>query len=154
MILGSDPRTVPCTHDREPLDSMKHIPPTEAVVTRPVATGPGVELPAPGQLVLALERLEQAVANYPLRPAVRFHGKALTYRDLSTAIQARARVLRRLGVGPGVRLGLLLPDCPSIISYTFAAFAVGATIVHLDPAADGDTLIEAVRATGVRTLIT
>ncbi len=98
--------------------------------------------------------LEQAAAAFGRRPALRFCRRATSYAELEGKVAQTADRLRRLGAGPGVRVALLLPNCPAALVYVFAAFAVGASIVPLDPdglSADWDA---AVRASGVSILVT
>ena len=101
-----------------------------------------------------LARLLSAAASDPGRPALRFFGRATTYRDLGLNVEERAAGLRRLGLGPGARLGVLLPNCPALVTYTFAAYAVGASVVMLDPDASGPELTAAVLAARVTVLVT
>ena len=124
-------------------------PPDTSPALKKTSTGEAV----PGGSIVA-DRLEQAASDHGARPAVRFRGRALPYRDLAARVRERAGVLRRMGVGPGVRVGLLLPDCPAVLYYTFAAYAVGATIVPLDAAAGDQDLAETVRTLGVTHLVT
>jgi long-chain acyl-CoA synthetase len=134
-----------------PRTTMKHTLPSTLVTT--VQHGGDPDLPN-GDTTLVLDRVERAFATYPLRPALRFHGKTQTYRDLEQRVQERAGVLRRMGLSPGVTLGLLLPDCPAIVSYTLAAFSVGATVVLLDPASADVDLADRVAALGISHLVT
>lgn len=107
--------------------------------------------PAPPS-VLAL--FAAAAQDHPSRPAMRFDGRATSYRDLARDVAARATALSRLGLGPGARLGLLLPNCPPIITYALAAATAGAAAVPLDPTAADDLLAQMVVAMRTRTLVT
>lgn len=101
-----------------------------------------------------LARLLAAVASDPGRTALRFMGRATTYRDLGLKVEERANGLRHLGLGPGARLGVLLPNCPALVTYVFAAYAIGATVVLLDPEAADAELAATVQAARVRVLVT
>ena len=63
-------------------------------------------------------------------------------------------MLRRLGAVPGARIGLLLPNSPAVLVYTFAAFAIGASVAALDPDGSEDALAEFALASGFTLLIT
>lgn len=99
------------------------------------------------------ELLERAAGQYPKHPALRFCGRLTTYSEWNAKVEEAAGVLRRMGAGPGVQLALLLPTCPAIPTYIFAAFSVGASVVALDPEAPEGELDACVRAAGVTILI-
>lgn len=98
--------------------------------------------------------LDRAVSAFGDRPALRFHGRVTSYADFSTRINEAAGVLRRLGAGPGVRIGLLLPNSPAVAVYVYAAFATGATVVPLDPGASQAELSDAATAGRINVLVT
>lgn len=131
--------------------TMKHTLPSTRIKT--VQDG-GARPQPDGDSTLVLDQIEQAFARYTLRPALRFQGKTQSYRDLEQRVQERAGVLRRMGLSPGVTLGLLLPNCPAIVSYTLAAFSVGATVALLDPSAPDVDLAASVAELGIRHLVT
>lgn len=93
-----------------------------------------------GQLQPVRMVLDRVVREHGERPALRFMGRVTTYTELDARVIGIAGALRRAGAGPGVRVGLLLPNCPAIAIYILAAFEVGATIVPLDPGADEPAL--------------
>jgi long-chain acyl-CoA synthetase len=98
--------------------------------------------------------LEQAAASHPTGAALSYQGRTLTYRDVLDRVRRVADGLRRLGNGPGVPLGLLLPDSPSLVIYSFAAFAVGSPVVlfHLDDTEDD--ISDAITRFGLKSLVT
>ncbi|MEQ1697114.1 MAG: AMP-binding protein [Hyphomicrobiaceae bacterium] len=98
--------------------------------------------------------LDRAVRSFGDKPAFRFLGRVTSYSDFNARIEEAARVLRKLGAGPGVRIGLMLPSSPAVAIYMFGAFATGATVVPLDPAAHSQDLIRAVAASGMSVLVT
>jgi long-chain acyl-CoA synthetase len=105
------------------------------------------------EIETALDVFDAAVEQFPKRPAVQFCGASLSYSDLGRKVQQRTALLRRLGVGPGVRLGLLLPNCPAVLIYTFAAYAVGATVVPVDPSLPSQTVMELLESAHVTCLV-
>lgn len=98
--------------------------------------------------------LDRAVREFGNRPALRFMGRVTTYRELDARVMEIAGALRRLGAGPGVRIGILLPNCPAVAVYILAAFEVGATIVPLDPDAGEHDLTEIGAACLIGLLVT
>jgi long-chain acyl-CoA synthetase len=98
--------------------------------------------------------LDRAVSAYGDRPAFRFQGKVTSYADFSARIHEATGLLRRLGAGPGVRVGLMLPSSPAVAVYVYAAFATGATVVPLDPEASDAELGDAAKAGRINVLVT
>lgn len=73
----------------------------------------------------------------PLRPAAvatRFLGHKLTYGELAARARQFARRLDHLGLQPGDRVGLMLPNCPQFILAAFGVLLAGGVIVNINPA--------------------
>jgi amino acid adenylation domain-containing protein len=66
-------------------------------------------------------------------PAVVWSGGTLTYGDLDRRADRLARVLRSLGVGPEVRVGVCLERSPELIVANLAVLKAGGAYVALDP---------------------
>src|SRR6476661_2123616 len=77
--------------------------------------------------------LDDAVAKWPDRPAIDFMGKRIAYRDLGDLVNRAARGLQQLGVGPGVHVGLYLPNTPHYPIAFFAVLKAGGTVVNYSP---------------------
>ncbi|MGJ7511096.1 long-chain-fatty-acid--CoA ligase [Variovorax sp. GT1P44] len=77
--------------------------------------------------------LDEAVAQWPDRPAIEFMGQVLSYREFGEAVDHAATGLRALGVGPGVHVGLYLPNTPHYPISFFAILKAGGTVVNYSP---------------------
>ena len=77
--------------------------------------------------------LDSAVAKWPDRPAVNFQGRTLTYKELGNLSDRVALGLQKLGVKPGVHVGLFLPNSPHYIIAIFGILKAGATAVNYSP---------------------
>jgi len=77
--------------------------------------------------------LTDAVAGYPDRPAIDFMGKRLNYRELGALVDRAAKGLQALGVGPGVHVGLFLPNTPHYLVALFGVLQAGGTVVNYSP---------------------
>ena len=77
--------------------------------------------------------LDQAVAAFPEQPAIDFLGHKLTYRQLDDLVSRAACGLQRLGVGPGVHVGLYLPNCPHYFIAFLGVLRAGGTVVNYSP---------------------
>lgn len=74
-----------------------------------------------------------AAARTPDAPALVDAGRTLTYADLAALVDRRAGQLRALGVRPGDRVLLASENCADQVALIFAAAAVGAWIVNVNP---------------------
>src|SRR6516162_6421970 len=77
--------------------------------------------------------LEQAVASQPDRPAVRMDQLVLTYRQLHEAAAKVTALLSAAGIGPGDRVGLMLPNVPAFPIAFYGALGAGAIVVPMNP---------------------
>ncbi|XMN61746.1 AMP-binding protein [Corynebacterium sp. LaCa142] len=77
--------------------------------------------------------LATAVANFPHRPATYFGGETLSYAELDTRIAAAAGALREMGIRPGDRVALVLPNSPQHLIAFFAVLRLGAVVVEHNP---------------------
>ena len=77
--------------------------------------------------------LDDAIAKWPDRPAVNFMGKRLSYRELGDHVNRAARGLQKLGVKPGVHVGLFLHNTPHYIISFFGVLKAGGTVVNYSP---------------------
>jgi len=77
--------------------------------------------------------LDDAVAKWPLLPAVSFMGRTLTYRELAALVDRATTGLQKLGVKPGIHVGLYLPNTPHYVISFFAILKAGGTVVNYSP---------------------
>jgi len=73
--------------------------------------------------------LDAAAERWPDKPAVVFRGAALTYRDLRDRVDAFARGLLALGLGPGDHVALWMPNAPAWNVVNLAVARIGAVTV-------------------------
>src|SRR4051794_36116283 len=76
--------------------------------------------------------LNEARRRTPDRDALWFEGRSWTYAGLDDATDRIANALRDVGVRPGDRVALFLPNCPELILSYFACFKLGAVAVPLN----------------------
>ncbi len=98
--------------------------------------------------------LEVAADNAPKRTATVFYGSKLTYQQLEGHVNQFAHALHGLGVRPGDRVMVVLPNVPQMIIAYYAALKIGGVVVLPNPDADGPAIIEQIRETGARVLVT
>jgi long-chain acyl-CoA synthetase len=98
--------------------------------------------------------LEAAADNVPKRTATVFYGSKLTYQQLEWHANQFAHALHGLGIGPGERVMIVLPNMPQMIVAYYATLKVGGVVVLPNPDADGPAIIEQIRQTGAQVLVT
>ena len=79
--------------------------------------------------------LETAATTWPDRAAIDFYDRAFTYRELHNLAAKTAKGLQTLGVGPGVHVGLHLPNTPHFVICFFAVLMAGGRVVNFSPLA-------------------
>ncbi|MBB4860488.1 long-chain acyl-CoA synthetase [Novosphingobium chloroacetimidivorans] len=90
------------------------------------------EMPAFAPRLLT-DLLDHAVARHGAWPAVDFMGRKWTYREIGALSRKAARGLQDLGVRPGTRVGLCLPNTPYYVICYFAILRVGGVVVNFNP---------------------
>lgn len=77
--------------------------------------------------------LDRAAREHGNRPAIDFMGKHTTYAELAQEVARAAAGLAAIGVGPGTRVGLCLPNTPYSVIFFFAILRLGAVVVNFNP---------------------
>lgn len=77
--------------------------------------------------------LEHSAARFGPQVALDFYGSTTTYAALADHVVRAAEALRRLGVGKGDRVALVLPNCPQHVVAFYAVLRLGAVVVEHNP---------------------
>jgi len=93
--------------------------------------GVPLDLPIPDKPLHAI--LDEAVRDYPDRIATIFKGKKVTYRQLDHMANRFARALRGMGVNPGDRVAIMLPNIPQAVAAFYGALRAGVVVVMTNP---------------------
>lgn len=102
-----------------------------------------------------LPELLRAVAQkYFYRTALIFKGARLTYRELYRLINRFAAGLQQLGVKPGDRVAVHLPNCPQFIIAYYAIQSLGAVVVPCNPIYQAHEMTYQLRDSGARVILT
>ena len=97
--------------------------------------------------------LDDAARRFPDRVALDFLGRPTTYRRLSEQVDHAAEALRRLGVGRGDVVGVILPNCPQHVVIAYAAWRIGAIIAEHNPLAPAAQIREQIELHRGRVII-
>ena len=100
-----------------------------------------------------LDYLSESSRNWPDRPALLFKGSRISYRQLEDESNSLAAALVAIGVKPGDRVALCLPNCPQFMIAEYAARKAGAIVCPFNPTYSDREMGEALRTTGAETLV-
>ncbi len=93
----------------------------------------GVRWDADLPLMPVPQLLDDAARRWPDQPAIEFAGRILSYAELGELSDRAARGLQQLGVGPGVHVGLYLPNTPHYAIAFFGVLKAGGVVVNYSP---------------------
>jgi long-chain acyl-CoA synthetase len=99
------------------------------------------------------DMLATSVARYGSRPAMDFLGRRWTYAALGALVDRATRGLQNLGVGPGVMVGLCLPNTPYYPIFYYAVLKAGGTVVNFNPLYVERELIHQIADSGTRIMV-
>jgi long-chain acyl-CoA synthetase len=94
---------------------------------------PSVRQNAPLELSSVQSVLENASKRFGNRPALDFMNKRTTYAELDALANRAAAGFQKLGVGPGVHVGLFLPNTPHYVIAFFGVMKAGGVVVNYSP---------------------
>jgi len=95
--------------------------------------GPGVPLQLEHGDTTLTDQLDATVARWGDKQAFDFLGAGTTWAQVGDQVHRVAEGLRRLGVGAGDNVALLMPNCPQHVVAFFAVLRLGATVVEHNP---------------------
>jgi long-chain acyl-CoA synthetase len=109
-------------------------------------------IPIPSQPLHAF--LETSADWFPRRKATIFYGSKLTYQQLDRMVNQFAHALHGLGVGPGDRVMVVLPNTPQMIVAYYATLKIGAVVVLPNPDANAAQIIDQIRESEAKVFVT
>jgi amino acid adenylation domain-containing protein len=97
---------------------------------------------------------ESQAAQHPNAPAVIFEDERLTYDELNARANRLAHKLIELGIGPELRVGVLMERSLEMVEAVVSVLKAGGTYVPLDPAWPLERLRWIASTLGIRCLLT
>ena len=94
---------------------------------------PNVRFNAPLELSSVQSVLETAAGRFGAKPALDFMNKRITYAELDALANRAAAGFQKLGVKPGVHVGLYLPNTPHYVIAFFGVMKAGGVVVNYSP---------------------
>lgn len=98
--------------------------------------------------------IDEAIVKFADRPAIDFLGKKLSYYDLGVYISHAAKGFQEMGIGPGTKVGLYMPNTPYYPIMFMAALKAGATVVNYSPLYTEDELRNQIKDSGTDVMVT
>ena len=100
-----------------------------------------------------LDYLDRLARRHGSQAALLFKGSEISYRQLDVESSACAAALWALGVRPGDRVALLLPNCPQFMIAEFGAWKIGAIVVAVNPTYTEREIEHALHSTRAETVV-
>ncbi|AKH17851.1 long-chain fatty acid--CoA ligase [Deinococcus soli (ex Cha et al. 2016)] len=97
--------------------------------------------------------LERTAQKYPDRVALSFVGATTSYRDLWQQVQRFASGLQKMGVQPGDRVSIMLPNTPQFVVAFYGTLLAGAVAVNTSPMYTPSELEHQLQDSGSETLV-
>ncbi|MFY9971398.1 MAG: AMP-binding protein [Roseiarcus sp.] len=94
---------------------------------------PGVRTDAPLNISPVQSVLDTAAKRFGTNPALQFMDRRISYSEIEALANRAAAGLQKLGVGPGVHVGLFLPNTPHYVIAFFGVLKAGGTVVNYSP---------------------
>lgn len=98
--------------------------------------------------------LDDAVARFGDRVCADFMDKTFTYREIGDLVDRAAKGFQAMGIGPGSRVGLFLPNCPYYVIAYFAVLKAGATVVNFNPLYAEREVAQQIEDSGTEVMVT
>ncbi|MGZ8416290.1 MAG: long-chain-fatty-acid--CoA ligase [Methyloceanibacter sp.] len=98
--------------------------------------------------------LDEAVQAYGTRSCTYFMGKRLSFAEIGALSDRAAKGLREIGVGEGVKVGLLLPNSPTFVIFYYGVLKAGGTVVNFNPLYSLDEIEGQIRDSGAKIMVT
>ncbi len=93
----------------------------------------GVKKTLDYETVTISQALTRTARRFPENTALNYMGKKISYRELEGSVNRFARVLSDLGINPGEKVAVCLPNIPQVIISNLAIFRIGAVSVQVNP---------------------
>ena len=99
------------------------------------------------------QMLDQAVGRFGDSPYIEFRGQRISFREFGERVDRAAAGFQRLGVAPGVAVGLYLPNIPFHPISFFGVLRAGGVVVHLTPLDPPRSLARKLQDSGARIMV-
>ena len=79
------------------------------------------------------QALRRSAKRFPVYPALIYFGKIITYRELDGLVDRFSKALIGIGIGPGDKVAMIMPNVPQMTVAIYACYRIGAVAVPTNP---------------------
>jgi long-chain acyl-CoA synthetase len=97
--------------------------------------------------------LDRSAAAFADRPSMSFEGRHWTYAQLAALVDRATAGLQRIGLRPGDRIGLCLPNTPYFVIFYYAALKAGLVVVNYNPLYVARELTQQIEDSGTTAMV-
>ena len=97
--------------------------------------------------------LDEAAA-YGDQTCISFRGRRFKYREVADQVNRAAKGFQALGVHKGIKVGLMLPNCPYAVICYYAVLKAGGIVVNINPLYSEGEIEKQVADSGLCILVT
>jgi long-chain acyl-CoA synthetase len=98
--------------------------------------------------------VDDAAQRFPDNPAIDFLGRTYTFSELRKLTDRAATGFAKLGIGPGKKVGLFLPNCPQFVICYYGILKAGGTVVNYSPLYSEPELRHQIEDSGTEMMVT
>ncbi|MBT8004957.1 MAG: long-chain fatty acid--CoA ligase [Rhodospirillales bacterium] len=98
--------------------------------------------------------LDEATQAIPDNVCVRFRGRQYKYAEIADLVARAAKGFQDLGVRKGIKVGLMLPNCPYGVICFYAVLKAGGTVVNINPLYAEAEIKKEIQDAGIRLMVT
>jgi acyl-CoA synthetase (AMP-forming)/AMP-acid ligase II/esterase/lipase/1-acyl-sn-glycerol-3-phosphate acyltransferase len=98
--------------------------------------------------------LDEAVRMHADKTCLSFRGRQYRYREIGRLVDRAAKGFQALGVGKGIKVGLMLPNCPYAVVCFYAVLKAGGTVVNINPLYAQPEIEQQIQDSGLCILVT
>jgi long-chain acyl-CoA synthetase len=98
--------------------------------------------------------LDDAVESFPDNVCVGFRGRQYKYVEIADLVARAAKGFQDLGVRKGIKVGLMLPNCPYGVICFYAVLKAGGTVVNINPLYAEAEIKKEIQDGGIRLMVT
>ncbi len=77
--------------------------------------------------------LDEAAAAYGDQTCISFRGRRFRYTEVADQVNRAAKGFQALGIHKGIKVGLMLPNCPYAVICFYAVLKAGGIVVNINP---------------------
>jgi len=98
--------------------------------------------------------LDTAVKAYSDKICMSFRGRRYRYREVARLVDHAAKGFQNLGVGKGIKVGLILPNCPYAVICFYGVLKAGGIVVNINPLYSAGDIEQQIADSACRILVT